>query len=371
MTNRRTFLAGGLAATVFGGATRSDGAREAEPRRVILVTLDGLRWQEVFRGADAELMERTGGNAAAAESIRATFWNDSPEQRRRILMPFVWEVVARRGQLLGDRDRGDEVVLTNGLKFSYPGYNEMLTGAADPRINSNQKIPNPNRNVLEWLHGRPGLTGRVAAFCSWDVFPFILNRERSGLPVQAGWEPIAGEPVDPRRATINALYEGLHREWDNNVYDALTFESALAHLEAEDPRVIYVAVGETDEHAHHDRYDFYLRAARRADAQIRRLWEASEANPAWRGRTSLILTTDHGRGEGRLWTSHGQNIEGAEFIWIGLLGPGIEPRGADAPAVRATQAQIAATVAALAGEDLRSDVPQAAPPLVEAVGAAR
>jgi hypothetical protein len=362
-TNRRSFLAGGLAAAALAPVTRRP-APDPGARRVILVTLDGLRWQEVFRGADEALMDRTKGDAASARALRAEFWRDTPEQRRRALLPFFWETVAERGRLIGDRGRGDEVAVTNGLKFSYPGYNELLTGAPDPRINSNDKIPNPNVNVLEWLHARPAFAGRVAAFCSWDAFPFILNRERAGLPVQACWEPMAGTPADPRRATINAILAGLHREWEESAYDALTFESALAHFEACDPRVLYVAVGETDEHAHHDRYDFYLRAAHRADAQVRRLWQAAQADPAWRGRTSLVLTTDHGRGEGKLWTSHGKDIEAAEFIWIGLLGPDVEPATAGDPPARATQSQVAATVAALVGEDFRTTAPNAALPLV-------
>lgn len=74
--------------------------------------------------------------------------------------------------------------MTNGLWFSYPGYSELLTGVADPRIDSNAKKANPNVSVLEWLNRRPGFEGRVAAFGSWDVLPFILAVERSGLTVK-------------------------------------------------------------------------------------------------------------------------------------------------------------------------------------------
>ena len=39
---------------------------------------------------------------------------------------------------------------------------------ADPRIDSNDKIPNPNITVLEWLNTLPAYRGRVAAFGAWD-----------------------------------------------------------------------------------------------------------------------------------------------------------------------------------------------------------
>src|SRR5262249_27221449 len=152
--------------------------------------LDGFRWQEMFRGADEALMNREDGGVADVEGLKKEFWRETPEARREVLLPFFWTVVARQGQLFGNADRGSLARVTNGRNFSYPGYNEILTGAADPRIDSNDKRPNPNISVLEWLNDKPSYRGRVAAFGTWDVFPYILNRERSGLYVNAGWDPI-------------------------------------------------------------------------------------------------------------------------------------------------------------------------------------
>jgi hypothetical protein len=56
-----------------------------------------------------------------------------------------------------------------------------LCGFADPRIASNDKIPNPNVTVLEWLHNKPEFRGKVAAFGAWDTFPAIFNAERPGF----------------------------------------------------------------------------------------------------------------------------------------------------------------------------------------------
>src|SRR5579859_67926 len=61
----------------------------AAPRtNVVLVTLDGTRWQEIFGGANRELIE----NRKETGEIRATqaaFWRDTPEERRRALAPFL------------------------------------------------------------------------------------------------------------------------------------------------------------------------------------------------------------------------------------------------------------------------------------------
>ena len=134
-----------------------------------------------------ELLEtQKDGKPGAAEQ---RFWRATVPDRRMALMPFVWTTIASRGQVFGDPASDSVSQLTNGLWFSYPGYSEMFTGMADPRINSNDKVPNPNVTVLEWLNQRPGFEGRIAAFGAWDVLPYILNVSRSTLVVGSGFEP--------------------------------------------------------------------------------------------------------------------------------------------------------------------------------------
>ena len=105
-------------------------------------------------------------------------------------MPFFWNVIAKQGQVYGSRAKGSVASVTNGHNFSYPGYNETLCGYADPRIDSNDKRPNPNVTVFEWLHRKPAFQGRVTAVGCWDVFPFIFNTERCGFYVNAGYDPL-------------------------------------------------------------------------------------------------------------------------------------------------------------------------------------
>lgn len=320
----------------------------AAPPHVLLVTLDGLRWQEVFGGADSLVVW---GRADSAEVARH-WWRPAREARRARLMPFLWEAVARRGQLLGDRLAGAGVRVTNGRNFSYPGYNELLTGRADDRVASNDRVPNPNETVLEWLHRQPGLAGRVAVAASWDLFPWIVNSGRSGIPVEAGQDSVV--------ARMAAL---LPRLWDATRFDLLTHRSALDRLwAAEPPRVLYVALGETDEWAHAGDYPRYLDAAHRSDAMLRELYEAFAGHPAVRGNVTLVVTVDHGRGDGPAWTDHGARVPGAEWAWVGAMGPGIAPRGVRGGGAEATLAQVAATVAAAAGEDY-TVVPGVAGPL--------
>jgi hypothetical protein len=342
-------------------------AQEVPPARatthVILVTIDGLRWQEVFTGADNAMMNKEDGGVADLLALRKRFWRGEPDARREVLLPFLWTVVAKDGQVFGDPAKGSPAVVTNGHKFSYPGYSELLCGFADPRIDSNNKVPNPNVTVLEWLHGRPGFAGSVAAFSGWDVHASILNRQRSGLFVEVAGEAVTVARTPERAAELQRLFAQLPAMWPGFVFDALTFARCREYVLTKRPRVTYLALGETDEWAHGRRYDCYLQMAHTADAMIRELWELAQAHDDTRGHTSLVITVDHGRGRTeRNWTDHDAKVEGAEEVWMAVLGPDTQPLGVreNTPA---TQSMIAATVAALLGEDYRAAAPNAAPPL--------
>jgi len=339
-------------------------AARTKTRNVLLVTSDGLRWQEVFGGADLGLMNKENGGVTDPVLLTKEFGGDTLEIRRRLLMPFVWDVIAKEGQLFGDARAGSDVKVTNGKNFSYPGYNEIFTGAVDPLIDSNDKIPNRNVTVLEWLNGRDEFRGRVAAFGSWDVFPYILNQSRSKLPVVAGWEPLTGDGRTGEEIMIGRLLTETPRLWPDCCYDCFTFQAAFLYLKRQRPRILYIGLGETDEFAHAGQYDQYLRSAHRVDDYLRLLWETVQSLPDYRDTTTLIVTADHGRGDAPLeWKSHGDKIPGSERIWIAVIGPDTPGLGNRIKHEPLTQSQLAATLAAFLGLDYRAFAPKAAPPI--------
>lgn len=332
-------------------------------RNVVVVTFDGLRRQEFFTGAEAGLFDQPFGGVREPAELRKKYWRESAEERRAVLLPFLWGEIARRGQIFGDPELNSPCRQTNGMKFSYPGYNELFAGVADPRIDSNAKKNNPNLTVLEFLHRQPAYAGRVAAFCTWDVFPFIFRAETSGVSVHAGWTPIRDEPLTPGQQRINSLMDQFPRYWPSNAFDWFATEAAREHLFKHKPRVLYVGLGETDEWAHGRRYDLYLDAAARSDRFVADFWRTLQSLPEYRDQTTLIVTTDHGRGGDRdNWINHGRDTANAEFIWLGILGPDTPPLGVRRN-TETTQSQVAATIARLLGEDFQAAVPAAAAPL--------
>lgn len=342
-------------------------ARAAEPARkaenVIVVTLDGFRWQELFEGADASFMDSSQGGVKDVSGLKARYLREKAAERREVLMPFFWGTVAKQGQVFGNPARKASAKITNDLKFSYPGYSEIFCGFADPRIDSNAKKANPNLSVLEFLNGRPRFKDRVEAACTWDVFPSIFRSQQNGLRVHAGWEPIKGERLTERERSLNETMQFVPRYWPDNAFDVFTMGTARAALERRKPRVLYIGLGETDEWGHGRRYDLYLDSANKADQFLADLWASIQKEPQYKDKTALLITTDHGRGSTRVdWTSHGKSIPGAENIWIAVMGPDTPARG-EREKIEVTQSQIAATIAALLGEDFNAASEKAAPQL--------
>jgi hypothetical protein len=353
-----------MLAVLLLGAPAAAAAPAHRTENVILVMVDGLRWQEVFGGAVEPLLNKEQG-VTDVEAAKARFWRPTAAERRQTLMPFLWSTVAVQGQLFGNRARGSDASVTNGLKFSYPGYSETLCGFVDPRVDSNKKVPNPSVSVLEWLNGKPAYRGKVAAFGMWSALPFILNRDRSGLVIAAGVEPLRSGPVTPRIALLNELKRDTSTPWPDDTQDALVFHTALEYLRENRPRVLLVLLGETDEWAHDRSYGRYLDAAARADEFIGRLWGAAQSLPQYRGKTTLIVLPDHGRGDGVRWTDHGREVADAEFVWLGVLGPDTPALGERADVQPVYSKQVASTLAAFLGETYRPEAAGAGTPILD------
>lgn len=295
---------------------------KTQTENIFLITVDGLRWQELFQGADSLFVDDT-GMIERQGSLLEVFWDPNPLKRRQMLMPFTWSTLAEQGQLYGNRAFGNRVDLRNNMLFSYPGYNEILTGVADDeRITSNSKTNNPNITLLEHLHNLPEYKGKVLAFGSWDVFPYIVNEDRSGIPVNAGFDKAEGPNLSESERVINRLQQEIRGPWEGVRLDPFTHHFALEAIKKQNPKIVFIAYGEPDDWAHDNRYDAYLHSIRQFDAYLKELWELIQSNPSYKDKTTMIVTTDHGRGIDKpSWTGHGSGVPRSREAWIAAIGP--------------------------------------------------
>lgn len=333
-------------------------AQQAE--NIIIITTDGFRWQEVFKGMDSAIANNSKFNEGDSSYIFKTYWDADAQLRRKKLMPFLWTSVNTNGQIYGNRTVGNKVNNANPYWFSYPGYSEIMTGFADTTINSNEFPSNPHVTLPEFLNQQPKFKGKVAAFGAWDAFDRILNEERSGIPVVSAFQPSGGRHPDANEKLINAMLKDSYKPFGEiECLDVFTHYAAFEYLKTKKPKVLYISYGETDEWAHHGFYRSYLDAAHQVDAWIKQLWDFVQKDPQYKNKTAFFITTDHGRGDKKKeeWTSHGQSIADAYEIWFAAMGPGIPARGEVKTEMQLYQDQFAQTIAGMLGYSYKAKHP--------------
>ena len=146
-----------------------------EPANLIIITTDGLRWQEVFNGMDFTLANSKKFNHGDSAYLYNKYGAATVSDRQAKLLPFITKTMGTKGLLFGNRFKENKVDVANPHWFSYPGYNEIFTGYPDSAINSNNYPPNPHENVLAFLHKQPAYQNKVIAFGAWDAYNRILN----------------------------------------------------------------------------------------------------------------------------------------------------------------------------------------------------
>ena len=342
-------------------------AQPAGGRNLILITLDGARMQEIFGGLDVEVLRAGLKKDERLEDTRAykQYWAATPQARRAKVMPFFWtEWMRAHGSIAGNRAAGSRFGITNTHRFSYPGYAEILTGEPhDAVIDSNDDRRYPFPTLLDIVKRRLSLSReQVAAFGSWGTFRWIVSSQEDAFVVNAGYQAFASGRPDVQQLS-RAQFE-TQTPWDSVRNDMYTFRLALAHLQTARPRALYLALGETDDWAHDERYDRVLQTLERTDAWFQELWVWLQADPQYRDNTAILITVDHGRGRTpKDWGRHGDEVDGAQETWLAAIGPDWPRRGEWSNAPDAFTNQIAATGARALGLDLRADIPKAGAPI--------
>jgi hypothetical protein len=333
---------------------------QRQTENIIIITTDGFRWQEVFKGMDSAIANNPKFNQGDSTYIFKTYWSNSENERRKKLFPFLWSTIVSKGQVFGNRNLGSHVDNANPYWFSYPGYNEIMTGFPDTAINSNSYPPNPHVTVLEFLNDQPKLKGKVAAFGAWDAFDRILNETRSGIPVVSGYNLMGGKKPSSNERLLNAMLKDSHRPWgEEECFDMFTHFGALEYLRTKKPKVLYIAYGETDEWAHAGAYRSYLDAGHQVDAWIEGIWDFVQSDPQYKNKTTLFITVDHGRGDLKKeeWTSHGNKISDSHEIWFAVMGPDTPVRGELNTSMQLYQQQFAQSFAKLMGYTYKASHP--------------
>jgi hypothetical protein len=335
--------------------------------RIVLVTLDGVRVQEFFGGMDPVLAKAPEAESGIydAEVTRKRWWRESAEARREALMPFIWKTLAPAGIVLGNPATRSKVTVRNDQWYSYPGYSEILTGQAQPDVKSNDFVRYPHRTVLQYVQETLSLRpAEVAQIGSWDGLKFAASSTDGGFVMTGARDPVPPAFSTPEIDLYNGLRSEIQQLWEETTNDVLTYRIAVEYLKKNQPRVLWLGLGQSDDWAHARRYDLVLDYLHIADRMIGELWQTLQSLDAFRGRTTLIITTDHGRGRTPAdWAEHDAGIQGSQDIWIAILGPRTPALGEARDFPDVTQSDVAATLLQYLGLDVHAFNPNAGPPV--------
>ncbi len=342
-------------------------SQPANPPNIFIITTDGFRWQEIFTGADSAIISNPAYVKDTAV-LKQLYWDNEINARRRLLMPFVWSIIEKKGSLYGNRYYGNKVSVANPYRLSYAGYNEILTGYADPFLVTNRRNLNRNSNILEFLNGLSEYKNKVAAFASWNLFDYILNNKKGTIFLNNGYQQLTHDSLTGNEILLNAIQQVSINNIQNTRNDMLTFVAAQEYIQARHPKVVFIGFGETDEYAHGNNYDGYLQSAHLFDEYLARFWYFVNSDPFYKNNTYFIITTDHGRGERPgLWNRHGIFISGSAESWLMAMGPGLEPRGEVKSRNEIFSNQLAQTIAGLLGHSFSAFQPVADAALLTSV----
>ncbi len=281
---------------------------------MIVLVIDGIRWQEVFTGVDRSLA-RIHGFAGTPRTASE-------------LVPNLHLLRTEAGAAVGAPGVGHTLRASGPVYRSLPGYMELLSGRPAEYCLSNRcgSVRSPTLIDRVGEHA----PGAAALFGSWPhlIHAAALQPERGMVSTgRSGGTNLELLYRSQLRASlrVRAAAAGPAPSKGDFRGDAFTAALALDYLNHERPRLLFVSVGEADVWGHANNYGAYLAALQRADAFAGELLAASTRLNRAGHRTTLIVTTDHGRD--RRAREHGPGIPESGRVWAIAGGFGVNARG--------------------------------------------
>lgn len=252
---------------------------------VILLMLDGVRWQEVFSNARAPI-----------------FTN-------------LWQSVAGGSAIFGDRMHGTEMTVSNRHNISLPAYQSIMAGATQGCA-SNECGRVSVETMQERIRRELDLPAtQVATIASWDQIPNAVEHAPGATFTNAGFEDLNDGTFDPGFDAINHAQTHDRPHWEAARLDRYTWEHAMRYLTKHKPRFLFISLNDSDEWAHRGEWNQYINTLQNYDAYIKELMEKLDAMGEYGKHTTLIVTTDHGRGDGKDWMHHGP-YPSSKYVWL-------------------------------------------------------
>jgi hypothetical protein len=304
---------------------------------VVLIVLDGARWQEIFGGADAAMGASRGFDTAKlAGGAR--------------LLPNLHALIDR-GVAIGAPGHGAPIRASGPSYISLPGYMEIFSGAST-RCPNNACAPTRDKTIVDEIRETAHTSEEVAVVSSWPTIERAAALDPQKIVMSAGSHHSFNAAALRFDAPSSQLFwigeeavawpgEGDYRP------DALTAEIALKYLAKRKPRFLFIGLGDMDEYAHKNDYRDYILSLEYADKVIGDVVTTLDAMGERGKKTTIIVTADHGRADN--FRSHGPSAPESSRVWLVAAGGEVPARGVVDAAKEHRLADIAPTLRALVG----------------------
>ena len=254
---------------------------------VILLMLDGVRWQEVFR------TDKTG-----------------------LIFKHLFQDYLSEGRIFGNVDKDQAMTVSNSALLSLPAYQSIMSGETQPcsgngcgRIGAETF---QERAVTELKLDRT----QVATIASWDKIPNAVEHVEGATFVNAAYDKLSDGTADAEFDAINEAQVKDPAPWDGARFDRYTWAHSMHFLKKHHPRFMFISFDDSDEWGHKNEWENYLSSLRQYDDWIHELIQTLKGMGEYGAHTTLIITTDHGRGDDSMWGQHGWPWPESKYIWL-------------------------------------------------------
>src|SRR5260221_3098252 len=213
-------------------------------------------------------------------------------------LPRFWSKRAAGGLIIGG-PAGPAMEVADPALISLPAYQSIFVGALTGCDSNDCGRVRPE-TFPERLIGELSLPrASVAVFASWKKIADAVEHASGTIAIDAGPDGAGALPA-----------------WDDARRDADTFALALRYLATQRPRFLYLSLDDSDEWAHRGDLERYRATLLQYDEWLDALLDRIDSLGDYGKRTTVIVTTDHGRGNGARWTRHGKSDPEAQSIWL-------------------------------------------------------
>lgn len=270
-------------------------ATQASPKinRVIYITLDGTKWQDILDPAR---------------------------------MPIFWQKHASQFKIYGLPNSNTSIEVAS-VAISLPSYQSQMTGAVQP-CTGNDCGRVRVKTLPEYLVKNLKMSKtNVVSFSSWGEVNFAVQSQENAIMANDGVvdmvNPFTHQP-DPFMWSVNSLQKEDHPDHPLLRYDRYTYMQAKHYFSLYHPKFMWLSFCDSDNNAHANNAPGYYKAISFYDQVIDELLTNLKSKNLLQ-HTLIIITTDHGRGDGDNWTTHGPKYPESKRTWAFVLNGDLQP----------------------------------------------